>query len=69
MCSVTRWSENGVAEVVARNMDWVEDLKSNLWLFPRGMKREGLAGKNSMMWTSKYWSVLPQHTTSLLQTG
>ena len=30
MCSVTRWSENGVAEVVARNMDWVEDLKSNL---------------------------------------
>ena len=58
MCSVTRWSENGVAEVVARNMDWVEDLKSNIWVFPRGMNREGLAGKNSMKWTSKYGSVI-----------
>ena len=29
MCSVTRWSENGIAEVVARNMDWLV-LKSNI---------------------------------------
>ena len=40
MCSVTRWSENGIAEVVARNMDWLEDLKSNVWLLPRGINRE-----------------------------
>ena len=58
MCSVTRWSQNGVAEVVARNMDWLEDMKSNLWLFPRGIKREGLAGKNTLTWTSKYGSVI-----------
>jgi penicillin V acylase-like amidase (Ntn superfamily) len=58
MCSVTRWSENGIAEVVARNMDWLEDLKSNIWLLPRGINREGLAGKNSLKWTSKYGSII-----------
>ena len=58
MCSVTRWSENGIAEVVARNMDWLEDLKSNIWVFPRGIKREGSAGKNSVKWTSKYGSII-----------
>ena len=58
MCSVTRWSNNGVAEVIARNMGWLEDMKSNFWVFPRGMDRSGLAGKNSLKWTSKYASVI-----------
>ena len=58
MCSVTRWSGNGIAEVVARNMDWLEDLKSNIWLLSHGINREGLAGKNSLKWTSKYGSII-----------
>ena len=58
MCSVTRWSDNGTAEVVARNMDWLEDVKSNLWVFTRGMHRVGLADKNPIKWTSKYGSVI-----------
>jgi penicillin V acylase-like amidase (Ntn superfamily) len=58
MCSVIKWSDNNTAVVVARNMDWLEDMKSNLWLFPRGMNRNGLAGKNSLTWTSKYGSVI-----------
>jgi penicillin V acylase-like amidase (Ntn superfamily) len=32
-------------------------MKSNLWLFPRGINRDGL-GKNSLTWTSKYGSVI-----------
>lgn len=40
-------------------MDWLEDMKSNLWLFPRGIKREGLAGKNSLTWTSKGGRTVP----------
>jgi len=46
--------------VTGRNMDWFEDLQSNLWLFPRGMKRDGAAGENSksLQWTSKYGSVI-----------
>jgi choloylglycine hydrolase len=58
MCSVIKWSNNGVAVVVARSMDWVEDMKSNLWLFPCGIKRDGLAGQSSLTWTSKYGSVI-----------
>jgi len=44
--------------VVARSMDWMEDPGSNLWVFPRGMKRDGAAGPNSINWTSKYGSVI-----------
>ena len=58
MCSVARWSNNGIAEVAARNMDWFEDIKSNLWVLPRGMQRDGMAGNNSLKWTSKYGSVV-----------
>lgn len=58
MCSVIKWSDNGAATIVARNMDWQENLYSNLWLFPRGMSREGLAGQNSLSWNSKYGSVI-----------
>ena len=39
-------------------MDWKVDVGTNLWLFPRGMKRSGEAGENSLTWTSKYGSVI-----------
>lgn len=41
-----------------RNMDWKEDMKSDLWIFPRGMERNGLAGPNSLNWESRYGSVI-----------
>ncbi len=44
--------------VVARSMDWVEDPGSNLYCFPRGMKRDGAAGPNSVSWTSRHGSVV-----------
>ncbi|MEI9901619.1 MAG: linear amide C-N hydrolase [Hyphomicrobium sp.] len=42
--------------ITGRNMDWVEDMSSNLWVFPRGMQRDGAAGANSAKWTAKYGS-------------
>lgn len=39
-------------------MDWAEETGSNMWLFPRGMARNGLADKNSLNWNSKYGSVI-----------
>lgn len=44
--------------ITARSMDWKEDCLSNLWLFPRGMERNGEIGKNPLKWTSKYGSVI-----------
>jgi len=43
--------------VVGRSMDWVEDPGSEIWSFPRGMKRHGNAGPASFEWTSRYGSV------------
>jgi choloylglycine hydrolase len=39
-------------------MDWLEDMQSNLWIFPRGMTRGGDMGEKSLKWTSKYGSVI-----------
>lgn len=43
--------------ITVRSMDWATDLGSNLWVFPRGMKRDGAAGPSSINWTSKYGSI------------
>lgn len=39
-------------------MDWKEECRSNLWIFPRGMDRSGEAGNNPVLWKSKYGSVI-----------
>lgn len=39
-------------------MDWKLDLATNLWALPRGVKRDGRAGANSVEWTAKYGSVV-----------
>jgi penicillin V acylase-like amidase (Ntn superfamily) len=44
--------------ITARSMDWKRDTGTNLWIFPRGMKRSGEAGPNSLQWTSRYGSVI-----------
>lgn len=60
MCTIVVWSENGVANVSARNMDWFEDMHTDLWVFPRGVARKGLKaqGENSLDWTSRYGSMV-----------
>lgn len=44
--------------LTARTMDWKEDSRSNLWIFPRGMERNGEVGSNPLKWKSKYGSVI-----------
>jgi penicillin V acylase-like amidase (Ntn superfamily) len=44
--------------ITVRSLDWMEDMRSNLWAFPRGMKRNGAAGPNSLQWVSKYGSLV-----------
>lgn len=44
--------------IVGRSMDWVEDPGSELWIFPRGLRRSGNAGPASLEWTSRYGSVV-----------
>jgi len=44
--------------ITARSMDWKDEIPANLWIFPRGMQRNGEVGRNSITWTSKYGSVV-----------
>ena len=44
--------------ITGRTMDWLEDMHTNLWVFPRGLPRDaGLNGKGET-WTSKFGSVI-----------
>lgn len=44
--------------ITARSMDWKDKIPANLWIFPRGIQRTGETGSNSLIWTSKYGSVI-----------
>jgi len=57
MCTRTLYVGDDGFAVTGRNMDWKEDMASNLWAFPAGVSRTGAAGKSSLSWTSKYGSV------------
>ena len=45
--------------VTGRTMDWLEDMQSNLWVFParHGPRRRARRAR-SLKWTSKYGSVI-----------
>lgn len=43
--------------LTGRTMDFSLEIPANQWIFPRGMKRNGEVGKNSIEWVSKYGSV------------
>lgn len=44
--------------ITGRSMDWSEDMRSNLWAFPRGMERNGAGGASTPRWRSRYGSVV-----------
>lgn len=44
--------------LTARSMDWKDEIPANLWVFPKGMQRNGEVGPTSVRWTSKYGSVV-----------
>lgn len=44
--------------ITARSMDWKVDVGTNLWILPRGTKRDGATGPRTLHWISKYGSVI-----------
>src|SRR5579872_2220675 len=44
--------------ITGRSMDWDEDIKTDLWVFPAGIARKGDSSLNAVQWTSKYGSVV-----------
>lgn len=57
-CSRVLYESGAGSFFTGRTMDWYEDTNTNLWAFPRGMRRNGGLGKESVDWISKYGSVV-----------
>ncbi len=57
-CTRTLYVGTDNTVITGRNMDWMEDMASNLWVFPAGLKRDGAAGPKSIQWTPKCGSVV-----------
>jgi penicillin V acylase-like amidase (Ntn superfamily) len=57
-CSRVVWSDNGQAVVVGRSVEWEQPIATDLYALPRGIKRDGMTGPNTITWESKYGSVV-----------
>lgn len=58
MCTRTLYVGEDNTVITGRNMDWKEDMSSNIWIFPAGIHRDGAAGDKSVKWVSIYGSVI-----------
>ncbi len=56
-CSRVLW-DSGKAVVVGRNMDWADPMPADLWVLPRGIKRDGMTGRNTLTWTARYGTIV-----------
>ncbi len=68
-CSRVLWSDNGKAVVVGRNMDWVNPMPVDLYALPRGIRRDGMTGKNTLTWTAKYGTVVAESSDGMNEKG
>jgi penicillin V acylase-like amidase (Ntn superfamily) len=57
-CTRTLYVGQDNTVITGRNMDWKEDMGSNLWIFPAGLERDGAGGARSVKWVAKYGSVV-----------
>lgn len=65
MCTRILWNTNRLAVLVGRSMDWPTTTEPRLFVFPRGMARDGgrlgsieVVAENPARWTSKYASLV-----------
>lgn len=57
-CTRMFWNTNGQAMLVARNMDLDMDDQPIIYIFPKGIKKNGGVDINPATWTSQYGSVV-----------
>ena len=59
MCTRIKYETGTGSFITGRGMDWNDPTaQTDLWVFPKGMQRNGGNGKNPIKWTSKYGSVV-----------
>jgi penicillin V acylase-like amidase (Ntn superfamily) len=65
MCTRALYVGSDNLVITGRTMDWGEDNHPNLWLFPRGMARDGASPGDTVKWTSRYGSLGVQAYTGI----
>jgi penicillin V acylase-like amidase (Ntn superfamily) len=69
-CSRILYETGNGTYITGRSMDWNDpNAKTALWVFPRGMERDGGIGKQPVKWTSKYGSVITSFYDSASSDG
>ena len=59
MCTRIKYETGNGTYITGRGMDWNDPTaETALWVFPKGMARDGGIGTNPVKWTSKYGSVV-----------
>lgn len=56
-CSRVLYKGTDGLNIVARSLDWKTPIPTNLYVYPRGMKKESSNLSNPIKWTSKYAAV------------
>lgn len=57
MCTRIVYTDDNNKTITGRNMDWSNWLDARVWIYPRGIKRDGTIGKKPFKWTSFYKSI------------
>ncbi|OHX66702.1 linear amide C-N hydrolase [Flammeovirga pacifica] len=59
MCSRINYKTGNNEFITGRGMDWNDPTAAtSLWIFPRGLKRDGAIGENPIQWNAKYGSIV-----------
>ncbi|MCH5215442.1 MAG: linear amide C-N hydrolase [Muribaculaceae bacterium] len=56
-CTRVLYVGDSALRIVGRSLDWRTPIPTNLYVYPRGMKKVGNLSSNSVTWTSKYGAV------------
>ena len=57
-CSRVVLRGNDSLTVVGRTLDWKTPIPTNLYVYPRGVRKQAMPSGNTYRWTSKYGSVV-----------
>ncbi len=56
-CSRVLYVGNDSLRIVGRSLDWKTPIPTNIYVYPRGMRKMGNSLPGSVTWTSKYGAV------------
>ena len=56
-CSRVLYVGSDSLRIVGRSLDWKTPIPTNIYVYPRGMKKVGNSLPGSVEWTSKYGAV------------